>query len=202
MITNGLTNTIPGSVIAQIPDNIDKYAINSPLRLAHFLAQCAHESWNFSTTTENLNYSAEALVKTWPKRFTPELAGKCSRQPEKIANIAYASRMGNGPPESGDGYKYRGRGFIQLTGKVNYESFDKLVPEDILDNPDLVATKYPLLSAGWYWNSRNLNAVADKGATDDVVTKITKAINGGLNGYDERLKFFKKFYPLLTAANP
>jgi putative chitinase len=105
--------------------------------------------------------------------------------------------MGNGPETSGDGYKFRGRGFIQLTGKVNYEAFDKVVPESIVDTPDLVATKYPLLSAAWYWNSRNLNADADRGADNGIVTTITKKVNGGTIGLDDRIKHFKEFYELL-----
>jgi putative chitinase len=193
-----LKGHIPDIVIAQIPIVMEKYAINTPLRLGHFLSQCSHESWNFTATKENLNYSADALLKTFHTYF-PDLdtATKYARQPERIGNKVYADRMGNGNEASGDGYKYRGRGYIQLTGKVNYISFDKVVDENILENPDLVATKYPLLSAGWFWNSRNLNALADKGNTDGVVLVITKVINGGYNGLDERLAAFKKVYPLL-----
>jgi putative chitinase len=106
--------------------------------------------------------------------------------------------MGNGPEASGEGWKYRGRGYIQLTGKANYTEFDKIVTENILENPDLVASKYPLLSAAWYWNSRKLNAVADQGATDEIVTKVTKLVNGGTIGLPDRIKHFKEYHTLLT----
>lgn len=200
MDINKLKGVIPDTVLAQIPGVMDKFAINTPLRLAHFISQCAHESGNFKATVEGLNYSTEALMRTWPKRFPAELAKQCARNPEKIANVAYANRMGNGPAESGDGYKYRGRGYIQLTGKINYAAFSKFVsPDDVVATPELVATKYPLLSAAWFWNNIALNKKADKGATDDVVKEITQAINGGQNGYDDRLAKFKKFYPLLAS---
>lgn len=197
MDINKLKGHIPDTVITQIPGVMEKFQINTPLRLCHFLAQCGHESINFKAVTENLNYSAKALMATWPKRFPAAIAEKYARQPEKIANVAYADRMENGPEASGDGWKYRGRGYIQLTGKVNYRAFDKVVEENILEQPDLVATKYPLLSAAWYWNSRALNADADKGAGDDVVTAITKKVNGGTLGLPDRIKHFKEFYALL-----
>ena len=119
------------------------------------------------------------------------------KQPAKIANKIYASRMGNGAEASGEGYKYRGRGYIQLTGKDNYAAFDKVVAENITETPDLVATKYPLLSAAWFWNSRGLNVLSDKGATDADVTAITKKVNGGTIGLDDRIKHFKEFHALL-----
>lgn len=197
MDINKLKGYIPDFVIAQIPSVMDKYQINTSLRLSHFLAQCVHESINFKATTENLNYSAKALTSTWPKRFPADIAPQYERQPEKIANRAYCDRMGNGPESSGDGWKYRGRGYIQLTGKVNYQSFDKIVDEDVTANPDLVATKYPLLSAAWFWNSRSLNGDADRGDTELVVTAITKKINGGTNGLIDRIDLFKKIYGLL-----
>lgn len=200
MDINKLSGAIPASVIAQIPDVVAKYNIHTPLRLGHFLSQCGHESWNFTATVENLNYSEEALNRVFGKYFPNGLAKSYARQGQRIGSRVYANRMGNGDEASGEGFKYRGRGFIQLTGKVNYASFDKLVVENLIEQPELVATKYPLLSAGWYWNSRNLNAVADLGDSDAIVTKITKVVNGGLNGYDDRLKLFKKFYPLLNAS--
>lgn len=201
MDINKLKGLIPDTVLMQIPGVIDKFSINTPLRLAHFISQCAHESGNFKATTEHLEwYTAAALMKTWPKRFPEALAKECAKNAEKIANVAYANRMGNGPPESGDGYKYRGRGYIQLTGKVNYTAFCKYVtPDDVVATPDLVATKYPLLSAAWFWNNNALNKKADKGSTDAVVSEITQIINGGQNGYDDRLAKFKKFYPLLAS---
>ena len=177
---------------------MEKFEINTPLRLCHFLAQCAHESGNFKAVTENLNYGPVALMSTFKKYF-PLLttAEAYARKPERIANRVYADRMGNGAESTGDGWKYRGRGYIQLTGKVNYQSFDKVIEENITDNPDLVATKYPLLSAAWFWNSRTLNTLADKGASDADVTAITKKVNGGTHGLEDRIAKFKKFHGLL-----
>ncbi|MDD5227821.1 MAG: peptidoglycan-binding protein [Methylococcales bacterium] len=195
---NKLVGHIPDVVINQIPDCATEFQINTPLRLAHFLAQCAHESGGFKATQENLNYSAEGLKKTFSKYFPGNLADSYARQPEKIASRVYASRMGNGDEASKEGYKYRGRGYIQLTGKDNYSTFDKSVDDDILNNPDLVSEKYALLSAAWFWNSRSLNSSADKGSSDAVVTEITKKVNGGINGLDERIKNFKKYYALLA----
>jgi putative chitinase len=192
-----LKGHIPDTVLTQIPEVMEKFQINTPLRLCHFLAQCGHESGNFKAIRENLNYSAKALTATWAKRFPVDIAEQYARNPEKIANRAYADRMENGPEGSGDGWKFRGRGYIQLTGKTNYKAFDKAVEENLLENPDLVATKYPLLSAAWFWNSRALNAEADKGSTDGVVTAITKKVNGGTIGLDDRIKHFKEFHALL-----
>jgi putative chitinase len=173
---------------------MEKFKINTPLRLAHFLAQCAHESGNFKATKENLNYGAAGLLSIFKKYFPTEaLAKSYERQPEKIASRVYASRMGNGDEASKEGFKFRGRGYIQLTGKDNYKAFDAMVPEDILANPDLVATKYPLLSAAWFWNKTSLNALADKGATDADVTAITKRVNGGTHGLPDRIAKFKVF---------
>lgn len=198
MDINKLKGAIPDEVLSQIPGVMEKFQINTPLRLCHFLAQCAHESGNFKAVSENLNYGAKGLLGTFKKYFPTEAkALQYERKPEKIANLVYASRMGNGDEASGDGFKYRGRGYIQLTGKVNYESFDKVVEENVTANPDLVATKYPLLSAAWFWNSRTLNTLADKGATDDDVTAITKKVNGGTYGLEDRIAKFKKFHGLL-----
>lgn len=193
-----LKGHVPDTVIAQIPEVMEKFQINTPLRLCHFLSQCGHESGNFKAVNENLNYGAKGLRGVFPKYFpTDALATEYERKPEKIANKIYGGRMGNGPEASGEGYKFRGRGYIQLTGKDNYAAFDKSVSDNILENPDLVATKYPLLSAAWFWNSRALNALADKGATDADVTAITKKVNGGTIGLDDRIKHFKEFYALL-----
>jgi len=193
-----LKGHIPDDVIAQIPEVGEKFQINSPLRLAHFLAQCGHESGGFKFKSENLNYSAEILRKVFPKYFPDIVVAKqYERKPEPIASRVYGGRMGNGPEASKEGFKYKGRGFIQLTGKQNYTAFDATVPEDILANPDLVATKYPLLSAAWFWNSRKLNSIADQGATDEVVTKITKLVNGGTIGLADRIKHFKEYHKLL-----
>lgn len=189
---------IPDGVIAQLPEVIQKFQINTPLRLAHFMSQTGHESGGFKITTENLNYSAKGLANIFKKYFTPESAAEYQRKPEKIANIVYANRMGNGNQASGDGYKFRGRGFIQLTGKTNYQAFDKTVEDNIEANPDLVATKYPLLSAAWFWSKNGLNTIADQGNTTEVVTKITKKVNGGTIGLDDRIKHFKEYHQLLA----
>lgn len=194
-----LKGHIPDSVINQIPEVSTKFGVNTPQRLAHFLAQTGHESGGFRVTTENLNYSAKGLTNIFKKYFTPESAVEYQRKPEKIANIVYANRMGNGAQASGDGFKFRGRGYIQLTGKTNYQAFDKTVEDNIEANPDLVATKYPLLSAAWFWSKNGLNAIADTGASDEVVTKITKRVNGGTIGLADRIAHFKEYYNLLKA---
>jgi putative chitinase len=193
-----LKSQVPDAVLAQIPDCAAKFGIDSPLRLAHFLAQCAHESAEFKALEENLNYSVDGLKKVFSKYFPDDLANGYARQPEKIASRVYAGRMGNGDEASKEGYKYRGRGYIQLTGKDNYGAFAKAIGDDVVTNPDWVKTKYPLLSAAWFWNTRALNELADQGASDDVVTKITKKVNGGTLGLDDRISHFKKYYALLA----
>lgn len=198
MDINKLKGHVPDSVIAQLPDTIAKFELNTPLRLAHFLAQAGHESGGFKAVNENLNYGAKGLLGIFKKYFpTPEKAALYERKPEKIANLVYGGRMGNGPEASGDGYRFRGRGYIQLTGKDNYKAFDAVVEENILENPDLVATKYPLLSAAWFFHKNGLHKIADKGATDAVVTEVTKRVNGGTIGLVDRLKHFKEYHDLL-----
>lgn len=193
-----LKGHVPDSVIAQIPDTLAKFEINTPLRLAHFLAQCGHESGGFKVVNENLNYGAKGLLGIFKKYFpTEEKAKLYERKPEKIANLVYGSRMGNGPESSGDGYKFRGRGYIQLTGKDNYTAFGKAINEDVAANPDVVATKYPLLSAAWFFHKNGLHKIADQGATDAVVTSVTKRVNGGTIGLPDRIKHFKEYYDLL-----
>jgi putative chitinase len=194
-----LKGHIPDAVLAQIPDTVQKFEINTPLRLAHFLAQCGHESGGFRLTQENLNYSASGLLKIFKRYFPTEAKAKeYERKPEKIASLVYGGRMGNGPEDTKEGFKFRGRGYIQLTGKDNYTAFDKSVDDDILANPDLVATKYPLLSAAWFFSKNGLNKIADEGATDAVVTKVTKRVNGGTIGLADRLKHFKEYHNLLV----
>jgi putative chitinase len=194
-----LKGHIPDAVIAQIPDTAAKFEINTPLRLAHFLAQCGHESGGFRLTKENLNYSAKGLNGTFKKYFpTLESAQPYERKPEKIANKVYGGRMGNGPESSGEGAKFCGRGYIQLTGKENYTAFGKSINEDILSNPEKVASSYALLSAAWFFNKNGLHKMADGGASDDVVTKITKRVNGGTIGLPDRIKHFKEYYALLS----
>jgi putative chitinase len=194
-----LKGHVPDAVITQLPDTIAKFELNTPLRLAHFLAQAGHESGGFKAVNENLNYGAKGLLSIFKKYFpTEEKAKLYERKPEKIANLVYGSRMGNGAETTGEGYKFRGRGYIQLTGKDNYKAFDAVVTESIVDNPDLVATKYPLLSAAWFFHKNGLHKIADKGATDAVVTEVTKRVNGGTIGLADRLKHFKEYYALLA----
>jgi putative chitinase len=194
-----LRGHIPDTVISQIPDTASKFNINTPLRLAHFLAQCGHESGGFKVTSENLNYSAKGLMGIFKKYFpTQALAESYQRQPQKIANKVYASRMDNGTESSGDGFKFRGRGYIQLTGRANYTAFGKAINEDIANNPDVVSGKYALLSAAWFWSKNGLNTLADGGSSDQVVTSITKRVNGGTIGLSDRIKHFKEYYHLLA----
>lgn len=194
---DALKGHVPDSVIAQIPDTAAKFGITTPLRLAHFLSQCGHESGGFKAVSENLNYSADGLKKIFGKYFTGTLNESYARQPEKIANRVYSSRMGNGDEKSGDGFKFRGRGFIQLTGKSNYAAFDKTVSEDIIANPDLVATKYPLASAAFFFNNNNLWSICDKGSDRKTVESVTKRVNGGLIGIEDRWKHFQEYHSLL-----
>ena len=170
-----------------------KFEITTAPRVAAFIAQCGHESRNFTVLTENLNYSAEALDKIFPKYFknAGRDAQEYHRQPEKIANVIYANRMGNGDTESGDGWFYRGRGPIQLTGKDNYTNFANDFfddPETVMDDPDLLCEHIPtsLLAAIWYWNKNNLNKYAD----EEDIKGMTKRINGGYIGLEDRIKHY------------
>ena len=192
-----LKGHIPDSVVSQIPDTAVKFNITTPLRLSHFLAQCGHESGGFKTLVENLNYGSKGLLGTFPKYFNTTTAAQYERKPEMIASKVYGGRMGNGVESTKDGWKFRGRGYIQLTGKDNYTAFDKFVTENILENPELVATKYPLMSAAWFFDKNKLWAVCDKGATTEVVTAVTKRVNGGVIGLVDRIKHFNEYYALL-----
>lgn len=194
-----LKGHIPDGVIAQIPDTASRFGITNTLRLAHLLAQANHESGGFKAVRENLNYSAKGLMNIFKKYFpTVTLANVYQRNPEAIANRVYANRMGNGDENSGDGYKYRGRGYLQVTGKSNYIEFNKTVNEDIISNPDLIATKYPLATAAWFFNSNKLWTICDLGSSIDTITKLSKRINGGTIGLSERIKEFNHFYKLLS----
>jgi putative chitinase len=192
-----LKGHIPDAVIAQIPETAAKFNITNNLRLAHFLSQCGHESGGFKAVSENLNYSADGLKKIFGKYFPGNLNESYARQPEKIAARVYASRMGNGDEASKEGFKFRGRGYIQLTGKANYTNFAKFIGEDTVANPDLVATKYPLASAAFFFDSNKLWSICDKGADDATVTAVTKRVNGGTIGLPDRIKHFKEYYNLL-----
>jgi putative chitinase len=194
-----LKGHVPQVVIDSIPEVASKFGINTPLRVAHFLAQCGHESGGFRVTNENLNYSAKGLNGIFKKYFPTEAAAAAyARNPQKIANKVYSNRMGNGTEASGDGYKFRGRGYIQLTGRDNYTAFGKSIGVDIPSNPDSVATTYALASAAWFFSKNGLHKIADEGASDVVVTKITKRVNGGTIGLPDRIKHFKEYYHLLA----
>ena len=198
MDINKLNGVIPKKVLDEIPLVMNRFKINTPLRLSHFLSQCSHESANFSVVYENLNYNKEGLMKIFPKYFPNEtIASQYAKQPEKIANKVYANRMGNGNEASGMGFKFRGRGFLQITGCNNYSLFDKFVDDDILANPDLIATKYPLLSAAWFWDTNKINIVADKGNSNDTLIAVRKKINGGTIGLDDSINKFNTYYNLL-----
>ena len=168
----------------------------TPERAAHFFAQTAHESGNFKAFSENLNYGASGLTGIFKKYFpTQEKALLYERKPEKIANLVYASRMGNGDEASGDGYKFRGRGALQLTGKDNYKAFsDYLKKPEIMTNPDLVATEFSFESAVFFFDKNKLWDICDKGVSKDTILALTKRINGGTHGLEDREEKTFKFY--------
>lgn len=177
--------------LAPLNNLLPAFEINTPLRAAHFIAQLAHESGCFHNVRENLNYSAEGLRQVFRKYFpSVELAGEYARKPEKIANRVYANRMGNRDEASGDGWKFRGRGLIQLTGRDNYRRCGDAIGINLEEIPDLVADnpKVAVQAAGWFWESNNLNQYADL----DNIEDITREINGGLNGLKERKDFLEK----------
>ncbi|HEX2898800.1 MAG TPA: peptidoglycan-binding protein [Bacteroidia bacterium] len=194
-----LLGVVPDKVVAQIIDDADKFQITTNLRLAHFLAQCAVESGEFKVVEENLKYSAARLLQIFPKKFTEAEAKEYGGKPEKIANRVYANIIGNGPEASGDGYRYRGRGYIQLTGKDNYAAFSKFSGIDCITQPDLIATTYPLASAADYFNrTAKIWPTCDKGSDDATVKAVTKKVNKGLLGLQERTAYFKKYFALLS----
>jgi len=189
-----LTKHLPEHVYVQILDVVIKYKINTPRRLAHFLAQCHHESAGFNVVEENLNYSAEGLIRTFKKYFTPEQAQEYAHNKVRIASRVYANRMGNGDEASQEGWLYRGRGYVQLTGKDNYAAFNDRLPEDIILNPDIVATKYPMLSAAWFWDKNNIN---DLLCDNETIDDVTRKVNGGLNGIVDRSRLFYDYLDIL-----
>jgi putative chitinase len=194
-----LKGHIPDAVFGVLEETCLKFDINTDLRLAHFLAQVMHESGNFKATVENLNYSAESLKKVFPKYFPGTLSEQYARKPEMIASRVYGGRMGNGDETTKEGYKFRGRGYIQLTGKSNYVEFGKAVNEDFVSNPDLVSSpKYALMSAAWFFKKNGITAISDKGATTETVTAVTKRVNGGTIGLADRIKHFNHIHQLLT----
>lgn len=188
-------NKEPEAWAAALNAVLPRYDITTTDRIVHFLAQCGHESEGFTAVKENLNYSAAALTATWPKRFPPSISEQYARKPEKIGNRAYADRMGNGPEESGDGFKHRGRGVIQLTGKDNYKAFAKATGKSYDEIFAYLETKAGAVeSACWYWKGRNINPKADA----NNVEGITRAINGGLNGLADRKARTEKIRGILS----
>ena len=172
---------------------MNKFAIVTRLRIAAFIAQVGHESGQLTRLVENLNYSAEGLMKTWPSRFDLVRATAAARKPEQIANIAYGGRMGNTAP--GDGWKYRGRGLIQATGKTNYVACGDALGVGLINHPELLEQpQYAALSAAWYWSVNGLNTLADAGD----LAKITRRINGGLNGQADRQGLYDKALKVLA----
>lgn len=195
MDINKLKGHIPDSVLAELPLLVEKFECNTELRMAHFLGQASHESGGFKSTKENLNYSAEGLVKIFGKYFTAATAPAYARNPQKIANKVYANRMGNGDEASGDGFKHRGFGYLQTTGKTNQNAFADFIGDpEVKTNPELIATKYPLASAGYFFWSNKLWAICDKGITDLDITAVTKRVNGGVIGISDRIKHTKEYY--------
>jgi putative chitinase len=185
---------IEGKWFEPLQETFEKYQINTPKRQACFIGQCMHESGGFKFLKENLNYSAKALMATWPSRFPDmDTAEKYERQPKKIAGKVYNGRMGNTSPE--EAAAFIGRGLIQLTGKDNYRAFGEAIGEDLVSNPQLVEQpRYAALSAGWFWNKRGLNALAD----DMDVTTMTVRINGGRIGIDDRIAKINKAIDILA----
>jgi putative chitinase len=187
--------------VAVLDEAMERFEINARGRIAAFLAQVAHESGDFRHTSENLNYSWQALRQTWPSRFTTDaFAQGYHRQPEKIANYVYASRNGNGDEASGDGWRFRGRGLIQLTGRANYLAYAVAVAEPSIESdPDQVALpRHAALSAAWFWSSHGLNALADVG-DEASFNEISHRINGGWHGKEDRLKRWAAARAILVA---
>jgi putative chitinase len=194
-----LKGHIPDSVLAELPLLVSKFECNTEVRMAHFLGEASHESNNFKFAKENLNYSADGLIKIFGKYFDAKTAVNYARNPEKIANKVYANRMGNGDEASGDGYKHRGFGYLQTTGKTNqYEFADFIGDQEIKTTPELIATKYPLASAGFFFWKNKLWSICDKGVSDEVITSVCKRVNGGSIGILDRIKHTKEFYSFLT----
>lgn len=194
-----LQGHLPDSIYNQIP-GILSFGIDGPLRLSHLLGQCKKECENFTVFIENLSYSGNALWSIFHTHFKDITeATSFAHQPEKIANRVYANRLGNGDEQSGDGWLYRGRGCLQVTGKDNYKALGDFLNIDLITNPDLVATDYQLASAAFFFKTNGLWTICDKGVTTEVITEITRHVNGpALLGLDERIAFTQKFYGILT----
>lgn len=195
---NKLHNKIPIQVLNELGDVMKQFGITNSFRLTHFLAQVAHESGNFRWVRENLNYSAEGLLKVFPKYFDKNTAPLYARRPQAIANMVYNGRMGN-KLKSNDGWMFRGAGFIQLTGRTNFKAFSDFIGDPkIMDDPSLVATKYPLTSAAWFFEKRGLWAICDEGVDQNIVKKVTLKVNGGYNGIADRLSKTNVLFNILV----
>lgn len=192
-----LNGHLPDNVLAELLTATERYHITSALRLAHFLTQCDHESGGFKRIRENMNYSADDLKTAFGKYFQKVNPDNYAHQAEKIANRIYACRYGNGNEASGEGFKFRGRGFLQLTFKNNYLRFGESINIDLLTSPDLVATRYPLSSAAWFFDDNRLWKWCDVGPGSQAVFDVTKRINGGTHGVEERIELFNRYYALL-----
>jgi putative chitinase len=185
-----LKSLIPADVFNALPNVIHEFEINTPNRLAHFLSQVSHESGGFKHTAENMNYNAVGLLAVFPSHFDSTQAKDYANKPEHIANRVYANRMGNGDEASGDGWQYRGRGFMQITGREQYTQMAEAIDGAILEKPECVSDKYALASAGWWWLAKGCNILADARPT---VKAMTRKINGGLNGLADRQELFTVF---------
>lgn len=193
-----LKEHLPDLIYDQLPTIIEKYGVNTNLRMAHFLGQCAEETGAFTKFEENLDYSYNRLIVIFARHF-PGITGKpYARKPEKIANKVYGNRYGNGPEASGDGWKYRGRGCIQITFKANYKSLSKDFGIDFVKNPELVATEYSLISAAWFFNFNKIWSLCDGGSDVEDITAVIKKVNGGTNNLEGRIKYFKKYWNILS----
>jgi len=194
-----LKTVLPESLYNELPEVCAKFGIDGPLRCSHFLGQAATESGKFTVFTENLNYSGEALWKLFAKYFKDKNeAFSFAKQPKKIANRIYSSRMGNGDEASGEGFLYKGRGALQTTGKNNYKALGDFLGVDLIAHPELVATDYILSSAAFFFMSNNLWTICDKGVDDATITTLSKRVNGGTHGLLDRIKYTKEYYKLLT----
>ena len=198
LVRLGVSRALAAKYAEQLDRQLEIHGINTHLRCAHFLAQVLHESSRLSRIRENLNYSKTGLRKTFPRYFSEPEAADYARQPERIANRVYANRLGNGNEASGDGWRYRGRGLIQLTGKDNYQSFSDWVGDDVVTDPDKVATTYAVACAVFFWERNGLNALADA----DDVNAVTKRINGGYNGLQDRVELTELAKAVLPEHEP
>jgi putative chitinase len=199
-----LRGSIPDKIIAELPRFMNLYQINTKLRLAHFLAQCAQESGGFARVVESMNYGVEGLLETFGDRIPSEaFARSIARDPVAIGNFVYANINGNGDVASGDGYRFRGRGYIQLSQRNNYAAFNRVVSDDVVSNPDLVATdKYALWVSAWFWDTNRLNPIADRGPGDQIVSDVTRIVNGpARDALVKRQQFFEDFYNQLSGVS-